>query len=184
MFNRQVIETGILRITFILLVPKRLFDGTKLPLFLHCFWLLLISLTTVQPIQVIIIISIYYLSSIVLWSFSYHIWVVDCWPVCSHWLDQNSLILKSFLICLRKFSVGRIQNRHTDFPPSQVCERSWRGWGLGVQTCPLQLIALLDTKSTPSSLCKPSFVDCWILLLPIPKAQIEPKYMMTSRTCA
>ena len=66
------------RITPILSFLKRFFNWTNPPLFLHCFCLLFNSRTTVQHLEVIIIYTIYYWSSIVLWSFSYHIWVVDC----------------------------------------------------------------------------------------------------------
>ena len=37
--------------------------------------------------------------------------------------------------CDSKFSVGLIQNRHTDLISSKVCVRSWRGCQLGVCKC-------------------------------------------------
>ena len=43
-------------------------------------------------------------------------------------LDQISLILKLFLECDWKLSVGRIQTGHKYFLHPQVCGRSWRGW--------------------------------------------------------
>ena len=63
-------------------VLKILLDQTNLSLFLHLFLLLLFSQTTVKPIQVIIISLIIYSSSIVFWSFSYHLCIVEYWPVC------------------------------------------------------------------------------------------------------
>ena len=121
--------------------------------------------TTVQPLQLIIISTIYYLSSIVLLSFSYHLCVIDCLPVCSNESDQRSFILKLFLGCVRIFYVGRIQNGHTDLLPPQVCGRVWQGCRLGVQNCLLRLIALLDIKSPPCYLFKPSFGGCWIVCI-------------------
>ena len=46
----------------------------------------------------------------------------------SYSLNHISLILKIVLGCVTKFSVGRIQNGHTDLLPLQVCGRSWQGW--------------------------------------------------------
>ena len=62
------------------------------------------------------------MSSIVLWSFSYHICVIDFWPVFLHWSYQISLILKLVLGCVSKFSVVCIQTIHTDFLSLQVVE--------------------------------------------------------------
>ena len=121
--------------------------------------------TTVQLIQVIIICLVYYLSIIVIQSFSCHLCMFDCWPVCLHWSDQRSLILKLVLWCARKLSVGRIQSGHTYLIPPQVCVRLWWGWWLGVHTCLLQLIDLLDLKPPSTSLSKPYFVDCWLLCI-------------------
>ena len=39
------------------------------------------------------------MSSIVLWGFSYHLCIIDCWSVFSHWLYQCLLILKLVLGC-------------------------------------------------------------------------------------
>ena len=103
--------------------------------------------TTVKPIQVIIISSITYSSSIIFWSFSYHICVIDCWHLCFHWSDQHLLILRLVLGCDCNFSVRRIQTGHTDLIPLQVCGRSWQECRLGVYTCLLQFISLLDIKS-------------------------------------
>ena len=133
--------------------------------FWHCFWQILIFQTTLKPIQVIIISLIYYSSSIFLWSFSYHICVVDFWPVCLHWSDQRSLILKLVIGCGRKLSVGHIQNGHKYLLPPQVCGKLRQGCRLGVHTCLLQLISLLDLKSSSSSSFKPSFVDFWLVCI-------------------
>ena len=95
----------------------------------------------------------------VLWSFSYHIFGVDFWPVCLHWSDQRSLILKSFLRYDYKLSMGQIQTRHTNFLPLHVCGRLWRGCRFGVQNCLIQLIAFRDLKYPSSSSFKPNLVD-------------------------
>ena len=108
---------------------------------------------------------IIYSSSIVLWSFIYHICVVYCWPFCYHWLDQCSFILKLPLGCYWKISVGHIQIGYTDLFPPQVCGRSVREFRLDVQTFLLQLIAFLDIKYPSSSSFKPSFVDCWLMCI-------------------
>ena len=135
-----ILEMPILMITAVLYVIKVSFDRTNLSLFLLYFWLFLTYRTTVQPIQVIIISLIYYSSIAVIWILSYHTFVIYCWPVCLHWSDQYSLILKLFLGCDWNFSVGRIQAKHTYLLPPQVYGRSWWGFRLGVQTCLLQLI--------------------------------------------
>ena len=44
----------------------------------------------------------------------------------SYLLDQRSLILKLFLSCYYKLSVGRIQTGHTYLHPPQVWVRSWQ----------------------------------------------------------
>ena len=100
--------------------------------------------TIVQPIQVIIISSIYYSSCVVICSFSYNICIVDCWPVFSYWSDQRSFILETVHGCVIKLSVGHNQTRNTDFLPPQVWGRSWRGWCLGVQTCLIQFFFLIQ----------------------------------------
>ena len=123
------------------------------------FWLFLIYQTTVQPIQVIIISLIYYYSSIFLWGFSYHIWVVYCWHVCLIWLYQLSLIPKFVLWCVIKLSLGCIQTGCTDLFHPQFCGRSWQGCRFGVQTCLIVLISFIDTKSPLSSSFKRYFVD-------------------------
>ena len=128
-------------------------------MFLHSIWLFLIYQTTVKPIKVIIISLAIFLSIIVLWGFCCHLCVVACWPVFYNWLDQSSLILKLFLGCDSKFSVGHIQTVHTDFLPPQVFVRSWIGCWLGVHNCFLQMIYFIDKKSPSSSSFEPSFVD-------------------------
>ena len=82
-----------------------------------------------------------------------------------HWLYYHSLILKLVPGCVSKLSVGRIQTVHKDFLPLQVFGRSWQGRQLCVQTCLLQLIALLDLKSPSSSFSNPYFVYCWIVCI-------------------
>ena len=92
------------RITAILYVIKRLFNRTNLSIFLHSFLIFLTPRTTVKTIQVIIIYSVYYSSSIALWSFFYNIFIVDCWPVCSYWSYQCSLIPKNYpWVCYQIF---------------------------------------------------------------------------------
>ena len=98
-FKRQLIGISILRITSILLVLNFVFNGTKLSLFLHSFWLFLNARSAIQPLQVIIISTIYYSSSILVWSFIFYLCVVVCWNTCSHLSDQRSLILKLVLGC-------------------------------------------------------------------------------------
>ena len=44
----------------------------------------------------------------------------------SYLLDPRSLNLNLVLGCIRKLSVGRIQNGHTNLTLQQVCGRSWR----------------------------------------------------------
>ena len=102
---------------------------------LHYFWLLLIAWTIFQTIQVIIISLIYSLSSIVIWSFIYHPFVVGCWPICLYWSDKRSLILKLDLGCVSNVCVEHIQTGHKDLLPPQVCRRSWWGFWLVVHTC-------------------------------------------------
>ena len=125
----------------------------------------LIFRTTVQPIQVIIINSVYFPSSIVIYSFSYHPCVVYCWPVCSHWLNHCSLVLKLVPRCVRKFPVGSIQTWHAYLLPPLVCGRLWKGWRLVVHTCLLQLISLLDIKSPSSSSLNPYSVGFWLVCI-------------------
>ena len=134
-----------------------MFNRTNLSLFLHSFLLFLIAKATVQPIQVIIISSIYYLSSIGLWSFSNHLCTINCWLFCSNWSGQRSLILKLVLGWVSKLSVGLIQTGHMDFLPIQVFPRSWQGCQLGDQTCLLQFNAFLDLKYPSIYLFKSSF---------------------------
>ena len=128
-FNRQVTENNISRITSIIYVLKLSFNWTN-PSFLICFWISLISWTTVKPIHVIIISSIICSSSIVLWGFSYCICIVGCIPVCSHWLDQRVLILKLVPGCVCNFFVGRIQTGHADLLPRRFVEGHGKisGW--------------------------------------------------------
>ena len=125
----------------------------------------MIAGTTVQLIEVIIIYLVYYSSGIFLWDFSYHLCVVDCWHVCSHWLYQHSLIQKRFLGCVRKLSVSRIQTGYMDLLPPKVCQSSWQGFWLGIQTCLVQLIAFLYIKYQSISLFRPYFVDCWLVCI-------------------
>ena len=124
-----------------------------------------------SPVNVIIISLVYYDLMTILWCISYHIHVVDFLPVCLHWSDQSSLILKLVIRCNWTFSLGHIQTGLTDFLPLQVCGRSWWGCRLGIQTCLLQLIAFLDPKYSSSSPRMPSFllVTCvyhiyWIII--------------------
>ena len=63
---------------------------------------------------------IYYLSSKVLWSFSYHLCIVYCWPVFSHWAYQRSLILKLVLGCVRNVFFGSYPNRTYGLAPPAV----------------------------------------------------------------
>ena len=102
-FNRSVIVIIILRITDIIYVLKRFFDQINLSFSLHYFLLLLISLTIFKLIQFTIISSIYYLSGISIWSFSYYIWAVYCLPSCLYRLDHHLFILKLSLGCVRNF---------------------------------------------------------------------------------
>ena len=44
-----------------------------------------------------------------------------------HWSDNRLLILKLFLGCVCKLSVGHIQTEHTDFRPPQVLEGKGKG---------------------------------------------------------
>ena len=152
-------------ITSIISVIKRPSDWTILPLFLHYFWILLDAQTTFQLLQVIIISMTYYLSSIVIWSFSYHILSFNCLPVCSHLSYRNSLKLKLVLGCISKSYVGRIQTGHTDFIPPHFCGRPWQGYQLYVDNFSHQLIAFLDMKSPSSYLLNNYFIDCWILCI-------------------
>ena len=93
-----------------------------------------------------------------------------------HWQYQRLLILKLFLGCDCKLLVGRIQTRHTDFLPPQVCGRLWRGFRLDIQTCSLQLIVYLDLRYPSSSSFKPSFVDFWLVcIIFIGSAFIDPE---------
>ena len=115
------------------------------------------SRTTVKMIQFIIISLVIYSSSIVPWSFSCHFCVIYCWPVCLHWSDKCSLILKLFLRFGCKVSVVYIQTGLTYFLSPQVCGRSCRGFQLGVQTFLLQLIDSLGLKYPSRSSLKPFF---------------------------
>ena len=114
------------------------------------FWLFLNDQTIVQHLRDIIISTVYYSSYILIWSFSYHLCIVDCWPVCSHWSNQCSLILEFVLGCDCKCFVGHIETGNMCLLPPQVCGRSWWGCRFDDQTCSLQLISLLDLK-LPSS---------------------------------
>ena len=61
------------------------------------------------------------------------------------------------------------------FPP-QIFGKSWQGCRLGIQTCLLQLIALIYLESTSSYLLKTSFVDFWLVcILFIGPAFIDPE---------
>ena len=136
----------------------------------------MISQTTVQPKQVIIISSICYLAGIILWGFSYHICVIDCWTVCYYLSDKCSLVLKLVLMRVSKFSVSRIQTGHTDLLPPQVCVRSWQGCRLGVQNCSLQCIDLIDLKYPSRYLFNPYFVGGWLVcFIFIESVLVDPK---------
>ena len=106
----QVFKIMILSTTAILYVLKRLFDQTNLSLCLHCFSLFLIYRTTVKLIQVILVSSIIYSSSIVLWSLVclvlnnlqviFSILILLIIDLCvSYLLDTRKLILKLDLGC-------------------------------------------------------------------------------------
>ena len=75
------------------------------------------------------------------------------------------MILKLVLRCDWKLSVGRIQTGHTNLLPPQVCGRSWRECRLGVHTCLLQLIALLDIKHPSNYSFEHSFVYYWLVCI-------------------
>ena len=101
----------------------------------------------------------FYSSIIVLCSLSFHLCIVNCWPVCLHLSDQILLILNFFLGCDWNFSVGRIQTGRRNWLPPQVCGRSWRCFQLGGDTFLIKLIALIDLKYPASYSFKPYFVD-------------------------
>ena len=104
----------------------------------YIFKLFFIYRTTVKPIQVIIISSIIYSSSIVLLSFifldltstsSYPFkpCFVDFWLVCIIFIRLEFIDPEKFPRCYYKLSVGCIQIRHTDLLPPQACAMSL--WG-------------------------------------------------------
>ena len=163
--NKSVTKIRILGINPILYVLKQLFGQTNISLFLLYFFTILDLLTWSSTNT-----SCYYFFGLLFTKccsldFSYHILVVCCWPVYSHWSYQYSLILKLVLRCVRNFSVGSIQTVHTDLFPPQVCGRSWWECWLDVQTCWLQLIYLLDIKYPSSSSLNPYFVGCWLVCI-------------------
>ena len=108
----------------------------------------------------------YYSSSIVLWGFICHIFIVDCWTVCLHWFNQRSFIINLVLGCVGKLSMCCIQTGHPDSLPPQVCGRLGQGCRLGVQTCLLQYIAWIFFLWSPSnSLFNPFLVYCWLVCI-------------------
>ena len=72
---------------------------------------------------------------IFLWRFSIYWFIVDCWVVCSHWLDTCSLTLKYFLGCVSNLYVDSIQTGHSDLLPPQSWGGSWQGFRFDVHTC-------------------------------------------------
>ena len=68
------------------------------------------------------------------------------------------MILKLILGCVSKFYVGNIQAGYADFLPPQVCGMSLLGFQLGVKTCLIKVIYLIDLKYPSISLFKPSFL--------------------------
>ena len=64
-----------------------------------------------------------------------------CDIVLWHWSDQHLLTLILVLGCCSKFSVGRIQTRHTDFLIPQAWGKLWQGWLLCMNTINQQLIS-------------------------------------------
>ena len=131
--------------------------------YFYSFLLFLISRTTVQMIQVIIISLVYNSPITDLWVFSYHLCIVDFWHFCFRWSDQSSLILKLFPGCDWKLSVGHIQTGHTYF--LTLC----------VHNCSLQLIALLDLKYPSSYSFKPYFYCLLVCIIFIGSEFIDPE---------
>ena len=76
-------------------------------------------------------------------SLSYKPYFFYCLPM-FFLLDLRSLILKLFIGCDFKFSVGRIQIAHMDFLPSQSCGRLWRWCQFFYCTCHHQSVRLLQ----------------------------------------
>ena len=125
-FNRLVVKIFFLRIAFILYVIKRLFDWTNLSIFLNCSLLFFISWTTVKYLQVIIISSIIYSSSIVLWSFifldlkypssySNKPSFVDFWPVCVIFIVSVFIDPETFPWVRLQIVSGKYTNRTYTF---------------------------------------------------------------------
>ena len=124
----------------------------------------MISQTTFQPIQVIIISLTYYSSNIVLCSFNYHICFVYCWPVCLHLLDQCSLVLKLFLGRIKILYAGRIKTWHTDLLPVglwKVVARVPFGWSYLFPSIDYFAWSILFS----SYLFQPYYFYCWILCI-------------------
>ena len=77
-----------------------------------------------------------------------------------YWPYQRSFILKIILRCVRKLSVGRIQNGHTYFIPLHVFGRSWQGYRLGVHF--FAWIDFFDWSKISSKFFVQAFF-CWLL---------------------
>ena len=75
----------------------------------------------------------------------------------SYLLDHHLLILKLFLGCDCKFSVGHIRTRHTDLLPPQVCSRLWWGWRFFIS--PVSINTLIGFKAVPR--VWQFLEDCW-----------------------
>ena len=68
---------------------------------------------------------------------------------CVYWVYYISVIWlkKLFPLCVRKFSVGRIQTRHTDLLPPQVFGKSWLGCQFCDFTCNHKFIDWLQVNN-------------------------------------
>ena len=150
------------RITFITSVLKISFDWTNFSLSLNSFyysWLIALQFNQYK----LLLFLWFIIFQLLFFGFSVIIFCVfGCWLFTSHWSDQRSFILKLVCRCVIKWSVGHIQSGLTDFLPLHGCGILWRGCWLGVQTCSLHFIALLDINSPSSSYFNPSFVDFWL----------------------
>ena len=56
--------------------------------------------------KVLLFIQLFINQVLFFWLFCYHLYVVDYWPVCSHWLDKRLFILKFVLGCYLQIVSG------------------------------------------------------------------------------
>ena len=155
-----------MRITDIIYVLIILFDITNSSLFLNCLWLFLIYQTTVKPIQDIIIYSIIFSTSIVIWSFSvldiksppcssFETHFVDFWLLCIIFIVSEFIDTETFPHLWLQIASGFYPNRTYIFA-SPVGLRKFVVRGLVFVIAPVSINTLIFLQAVTQ------FIRVWI----------------------